>query len=127
MRIAFLVAAGFTLAGCAASPESIAPSYISEVTYQAWSCQQLGEESYRLSAALSNASNQQNQVRTNDTVGVILIGLPVSSMSGGNVAPEVARLKGETEAVRRASIGKRCSVPQAAPPRTALVVRKPRT
>ncbi|WP_281405000.1 hypothetical protein [Nitratireductor sp. XY-223] len=43
----------------------------------------------------------------NDVVGVILIGLPVSSLSGDNIAPQIARLKGEKEAIRQAQI-KRC-------------------
>ncbi|WP_439541113.1 hypothetical protein [Hyphomicrobium sp.] len=94
---------------CAKSPESIAPAYVSEVNYQHWSCGQLGEESGRLSQALAQASTQQENARTNDTVGIILIGLPVSSLSGDNIAPEIARLKGETEAVRKVSIGKGCA------------------
>jgi hypothetical protein len=40
------------------------------------------------------------------TIGVLFIGMPVSSMSGDNIAPEVARLKGEIEAVHQASIEK---------------------
>jgi len=96
------------VAGCAQSPESISPAYISEVGYRSWTCKDLGEESQRLSAALANASRLQENARTGDTVGVILLGLPTASMSGQNVAPEVARLKGEAEAVRKASIGKRC-------------------
>lgn len=96
------------LIACAKSPESIAPAYISEVQYQYWSCDQLAAEQQRLSNALSQASLQQENARTNDTVGVILIGLPVSSLSGDNIAPEIARLKGETEATRKASINKGC-------------------
>jgi hypothetical protein len=38
-------------------------------------------------------------------VGVILLGLPTPSRSRQNVAPEVARLKGEAEAVRKAMMG----------------------
>ncbi|WP_459630117.1 hypothetical protein [Alsobacter sp. R-9] len=78
------------------------------MTYQNWSCRQLGEESQRLSAALATASAQQEKARTNDIVGVVLIGLPVSSMSGDNIAPEIGRLKGEQEAVRKATITKNC-------------------
>jgi hypothetical protein len=96
---------------CAKSPESIAPAYVSEINFQHWNCVQLGEESARLSQALAQASTQQENARTNDTVGVILIGLPVSSLSGDNIAPEIARLKGETEAVRKVSIGKGCTAP----------------
>jgi len=104
-----IVFASVLLAGaCAKSPESIQASYISEVSYQSWSCPQLGEESQRLSAALATASTQQERARGNDVVGVILIGLPVSSLSGDNIAPEIARLKGEQEAVRRTMIAKNC-------------------
>ena len=100
----------FFVVGCAKSPDSISPAYVSEVGYQSWSCSQLAEESVLLSAALASASVQQENARTNDTVGVILIGLPVSSLSGDNIAPEIARLKGETEAVRKASMAKSCSM-----------------
>lgn len=98
----------FLVGACAKSPDSIQASYVSEVTYQSWSCSQLGEESQRLSSALATASTQQERARGNDVVGVILIGLPVSSLSGDNIAPEIARLKGEQEAVRRAMITKNC-------------------
>jgi starvation-inducible outer membrane lipoprotein len=103
------LAAPFVIAACAKSPDSIQASYVSEVTYQSWSCRQLSEESARLSSALATASTQQERARGNDVVGVILIGLPVSSLSGDNIAPEIARLKGEQEAVRRAMITKSCA------------------
>lgn len=109
MRRHVAVAVALLMAGCAAAPETIQASYVSEVTYQHWTCQQLAEETLRLNAAYANAAKQQNQARGNDIAGVILIGLPVSSMSGGNVAPEIARLKGEQEAVRKAMITKNCA------------------
>src|SRR5208337_1297907 len=51
---------------------SIAPAYVSAVTYTTWSCKDLANESLRLSAALGTASTQQENARTNDTVGVLL-------------------------------------------------------
>jgi hypothetical protein len=123
MRALLIAGMAATLAACAAAPESIPASYVSEVTYQHFTCPQLGEESSRLSTALVTASKQQHQARAGDTFGVILIGLPVSSMSGGNIAPEVARLKGESEAVRRAIITKRCTVVQA--PASAPIASPP--
>lgn len=110
-----VVAVAAALGACAKSPESISASYVSEVGYQAWSCQQLSEETLRLSSAYATAAQQQEKARTNDVVGVILIGLPVSSMSGDNIAPEIARLKGEQEAVRKAMVIKNCT-PAAVPP-----------
>jgi hypothetical protein len=48
-------------------------------------------------------------MRSNDVAGWIFIGLPVGSMSGGNVAPEIANFKGQIEAVQQAMIRKSCS------------------
>lgn len=115
------LAAGLTLIGaCAPSPESIQPAYVSETPYRSWTCEQLGEELIKLDQALAVASQQQNTARTNDTVGVILIGLPLGSMSGQSVAPQIALYKGQHEAVRKASIRNGCPemtrIPPNAPP-----------
>lgn len=111
MRKIGIIAAALAVAAsaaCAPTPESIQPAYVSEVPYQSWSCLQLGEEMGRLNNALSTASAQQSTARTNDTVGIILIGLPVGSMSGQSIAPQIARYKGEQEAVNRAMIRGQC-------------------
>lgn len=89
-------------------PESIPPAYVSYMSYMGWTCDQLAEEQGRLVSALSSASDAQRQARTNDTVGVICIGLPVSSLSGSNQASNIARLKGELEALQKAMIQKNC-------------------
>lgn len=103
------VAACLAFAGaCAPTPESIQPAYVSETPYRSWTCDQLGEELTKLDQALATASIQQNTARTNDTVGVILLGLPVGSMSGQSVAPQIALYKGQHEAVRKASIRNGC-------------------
>jgi len=107
-HFATITIACVTLAGCAQSPESIQPAYVSAATYSEWSCPQLAEESGHLQTALSQASQQQDDTRTGDTLGVLFLGLPVSSMSGSNVAPEVARLKGTINAVHEAQIKHNC-------------------
>jgi hypothetical protein len=97
------------LIGCATPPEAIPPSYVSQVGYTSFSCKQLGEEQGRLVVALSTASDAQRQARSNDVAGVILLGLPVSSLSGANQASNIGRLKGELEAVQKAMIAKGCA------------------
>ena len=110
MRSLFLVCAVAALAaGCAKSPESIAPAYISPLGYHNLACDQLGEEGARVAAALAQVSQQQRNARTNDTIGVIFLGLPVSTLSGGNVADQVARLKGEQQTIRQVAMQNRCS------------------
>jgi len=52
----FIIAA-VCLAACASSPEHIAPAKVSEEPYLAWTCERLGEESYRLRDALVANSN----------------------------------------------------------------------
>jgi hypothetical protein len=103
------LALAVTAVGCAKAPESIAPAYVSTVPYSSWSCKQLGEETQRIDAAYATAATQQKQARGNDIAGVILIGLPVSSLSGDNIAPQIAQLKGEQDAVRKTMISKGCS------------------
>lgn len=103
-----LAACALLAAGCATKPENIAPSYVSEMQYLSYTCEQLAEEQARLVAALATASDAQRQARSNDTAGVILLGLPVSSLSGANQASNIARLKGELEALQKAAIRKGC-------------------
>ena len=102
------VAALSALAACAERPEAIAPAYVSPVVYQDWTCQQLGEEEARLNTAYVTAAGQQNNARANDTAGVIFLGLPTASMAGENVAPQIASIKGQQDAVRQTENRKNC-------------------
>jgi hypothetical protein len=108
-KLSLVCVAAALAAGCAKSPESIAPAYISPLSYQNFACDQLAEENVRVAAALAQASQQQRDARTNDTVGVIFLGLPVSTLSGGNVADQVARLKGEQQTLGQVAMQKRCT------------------
>lgn len=111
MKTLAVLAVILCLAGCATAPENIPPSYISEMSYNQYTCEQLAQEQTRLSAALATTCDAQRQCRSNDVAGVIFLGLPVSSLSGSNQASEVARLKGELQALQKAAILKNCSLP----------------
>ena len=110
MRLDLIVAlAAFgLLTACAASPDSIPPSYVSTMAYRNWSCDQLAEEEGRLQAAYVTAAGEQSDARTTDTYGVLLLGLPVGSMTGENVAAQVASLKGQLDAVHQSETLKNC-------------------
>lgn len=103
------VATAAMLSACAKSPESIAPAYVSPVQYRALDCSQLAMEASRIEQAMVPVTEQQRRARTNDVVGVVLIGLPVSSLSGDNVAEQIARLKGEQETVGKLMVEKKCA------------------
>lgn len=96
------------LGGCAKKPEAIAAAYVSHMQYQAYTCPQLAAEASRLDAALAQVSEAQRNARSGDVAGVILLGLPVSSMSGGNVADQVASVKGQQVAVQQAMNLRNC-------------------
>ena len=88
MNIKFIAAIGFSiiLTACATKPENITPQYVSTVQYKDLSCKQLGVELARTEEALAVASGEQKKARSNDTLGVIFLGVPVSSLSGSNKA-----------------------------------------
>lgn len=108
MKKTTTIAALAALSACAPTPESIQAAYVSDLPYRGYSCDQLGEEGVRLQQALATASVAQSNARTNDTVGIILIGMPVASMSGQSIAPQIALYKGQIEAVRTASLRNNC-------------------
>ncbi|GGH18135.1 hypothetical protein [Cribrihabitans marinus] len=96
------------IAACAQKPEAVSAAYVSPSTYHGWSCSQLNAEGRRLDAAYTRAAEQQNKARANDTAGVIFLGLPVSTLSGGNVADQIANLKGHQQVIHQSQIRKNC-------------------
>jgi len=107
---AMVVALGSS--ACATKPENITPQFVSTVQYTQLDCGQLGVELARHEEALAVASGEQNKARSNDTLGVIFLGLPVSSLSGSNKASYIAQLKGQIEAMNQVSTQKNCTASQ---------------
>lgn len=103
------------LSGCATSPSDIAPAYVSPVLYQNLSCDQLAQEAARVSQAAAAATGQQQDQANKDatmmTVGMILFWPSLFFIGGdkGNAA-EVARLKGEMQAIEQANIARNCGM-----------------
>lgn len=103
------------VSGCATNPKDIAPSYVSPILYQNLTCDQLAQEAARVSqaAAVSNGAqaNQASKDAVMTTVGVVLFWPSLFFIGGdkGNAA-EVARLKGEMQAIEQANISKSCGL-----------------
>lgn len=106
-RIVFAVAVLF-LAGCAKNPESIAPMSMPVNAYSGLSCAQLAAEMQRSSLALAQVEAGQRQAVTGDALGVFLIGVPVSSLSGSDREGLVAQHKGEVIAIQAAQRNQQC-------------------
>jgi hypothetical protein len=82
---------------------------------QQLNCSDLSDEAVRVDGALTQASQQQERAHGNDVVGVLLIGVTLLTLSGTNVAPQVASLKGQQQATHLAMVQKRCRVMAASP------------
>jgi hypothetical protein len=116
------VITALALAGCASKSSEIAPTYVSPIQYQSYTCAQLAEEAERVSAAAATATGVQDKQATNDAVATgvgLIIFWPTLLMVGGDRvnAAQLAHLKGEMETIQQVSIQKRCSIQfQTAPP-----------
>lgn len=108
-----LVAVG--LSGCAQKAADVAPSYVSPLAYQSYSCNQLVQEANRVSAKVGELSGVQNKKASDDAVatGVALVVFwPAAFFIKGDkqTAAELGRLKGELEALEKTSIQKKCGI-----------------
>jgi hypothetical protein len=116
MRTQILAAvSALGLLGCASSSDKITGTYVSPMQYDAYNCRQLAEEAQRVSSRAAQAAGAQDSQATNDkiatTVGVIIF-WPSLFFIGGDKqnAAELARLKGEMDAIEQASIRKKCGL-----------------
>lgn len=113
------------LAGCASSSDKIAAAYVSPNQFNNYRCDQLSEEAQRISQHVARVSGIQDQKASNDAVatGVALVVFwPAALLISGNDqnSAELARLKGEMEAIEKMSIQKSCGIQfrrDAPPPR----------
>ena len=115
VRILGIAALGAALAGCASSASDIAPSYVSPVAYQSYTCQQLALEAQAISTRAATLSGAQDSQRTKDglaTAAAVVIFWPAAFFVGGDkqTASELAQMKGQMVAIEQASIAKKCGI-----------------
>jgi hypothetical protein len=87
-----------TLAACAPRPDAIAPVALGDA-YAGTTCAAARQTLTQKQAELATASTAQSNAATGDALGVLLIGVPVSSLSGGDRAGQIATLKGQVLAL----------------------------
>ena len=88
-----------TLAACAPSPESIAPVAMGNA-FSALSCSEAQAMLTAETQTLATLSAAQTGAATGDAIGVLLIGVPVSSLTGGDKSGEIAASKGKVLALQ---------------------------
>lgn len=115
IRTLFVAAAAALVCGCASSSSDIQAAYVSPLQYNSLSCEQLGAEAERVSARASQVAGVQDEKSSNDAVATgvaIVLFWPAAFFIKGDgaTAAELARLKGEFEAIEKASIHKNCNL-----------------
>lgn len=109
---ALLLSVGLVISGCASRPESIESAYVSPLEYQDYSCSQLGQELRRIGRKVQEVAGDQSGQATGDAVamgvGLVIFWPALFFLIGDDRAEELARLKGESEAVEQAAIAKDC-------------------
>jgi len=80
--------------GCAQRPDAIAPVSMAGA-FDGISCQKASELLNVERVNLAALSKQQNDAATGDAIGVFLIGVPMSSVGGGDKAGNIATSKGK--------------------------------
>ena len=108
-----LLAVSFALLSCAKRSENVAAAYVSPLAYERFNCGQLAEEAGRVSQRAAELSGVQDRKRTGDivaTTAAVIVFWPAALLVSGDDAQtaELARLKGEFEAMRKVSIQKGC-------------------
>ena len=104
--LAVTAAVGF-LGGCADRPSKISASYVSHEKYMDLSCSELTSKMSNARAELAKFSDMQNTKANTDAATVFLVLVPVTSMTGDH-AGDVARWKGEVEAIDTAQQKLKC-------------------
>ena len=112
------ILAVFTVfSACANRPESIHASYVSHEKFMHLNCTELDSAMTETRAELENYCKQQNSKANSDAVGVFLLGVPFSKLSG-DFEGEIARLKGQVEAIETAQIKNGCNATTSSQPAT---------
>ncbi|MDP2196378.1 MAG: hypothetical protein Q8J72_10395 [Rhodocyclaceae bacterium] len=106
-RVLLVSSIAVLLSACASRPESISASYVSHEKYIAGDCVRLATQMGDARAELAKVSAMQDSKATGDAWGVFLILVPVSKLTGDH-AGDVAKWKGEVEAIETAQIKNKC-------------------
>lgn len=110
-----LLSLGVVLAAaCSTAAKDVAPRYVSPVPYQDYSCAQVASESARIDARTAVLARQLDEAANHDretaVVGALFF-LPALFALGGTKKEEaeLARLKGEREALQSIALAKDCT------------------
>ncbi|SOH92609.1 hypothetical protein SAMN06273572_101457 [Monaibacterium marinum] len=102
-----------TISGCASSSDEIMPAYVSPIQYDSYSCSQLAQENNRIASRLNHLTGEQDDRASSDAVAtgvaIILFWPAAFFIEGDDLAPEIAQLKGQFDAIDQAAVRNDCT------------------
>ena len=112
---ASMVVSAALVSGCASSPKSIEPAYVSPTKYQSYTCEQIGAEQIsveqRTVALYRTLKKRRQGDNVKMAVGLVVFWPVLFFLKGNNAkAAEFAQMKGEYEALRTTANGKSCGL-----------------
>lgn len=96
------------IASCAKAPDKIAAADVGPNVYRGYSCKQLAENKIKYKHDLENLSAEQKSAAEGDAWGVVLLGIPVSSMSGNDKEASISITKGHIQGIEEEQQRKGC-------------------
>lgn len=108
MKFLLPIVAAVALTACAKTPSSIPAISVASAEYKGMSCKALARELSSVSITLENAETKQRNKVAGDAVGVFLVLIPPSALTG-DYAADIGRFKGEKLALERAQSRANCT------------------
>ncbi len=108
-KLSIVVCSVLVIAGCAKRPDAIAAVPMETTAYAGMNCRQLESTETQIRNELNALSAAQNSAADSDALGVFLLGVPWSSMSGNDKEALIAVAKGKLDAIDLVQAQKGCS------------------
>ena len=102
------------LTACASKSDNISSQYVSPLIYQQHNCNQIRMEMARVGRRVNEVAGVQDDMAGKDAaalgVGLVIFWPALFFMIGSDKKEEIARLKGEYEALEQVAIQKECDI-----------------
>ncbi|MDE0522700.1 MAG: hypothetical protein OXH79_12160 [Boseongicola sp.] len=108
VHLCMLITVAALAAACAKRPDDIAAVPMDTASYETMSCRSLAVEETRITADLNTLSAAQESAADSDALGVFLLGIPWSSMSGNDKETLISVAKGRLDAIDMVQASKSC-------------------
>lgn len=97
------------LSACASSPENIKAASVDPAQFDYMTCAQLAGYASGLQASYKQAADQEENARTEDVIGYVVLQQPLGQESHAGVPAQIADLKGKIAAVQSLQASKSCN------------------